>query len=162
MPTCFEVRRSARHLSRVSPGDTVLNGGKMDSSADVGAFVVWVLLWSGIGGLVGALIGSSKGRGAAGFWLGFFLGIIGWIIVAFLSPRQRPGVGMSATAPSMATYQQQLKQWAVGEAIRRDPSLGARSDSATLARLDAAAQQLMREAEVLRMQQQATQRPPTY
>ena len=133
----------------------------MDSS-DAGALVIWVLFWSGIGGLVGGLIGSSKGRAAAGFWLGFFLGFIGWIIVAFLGPRQRPGVAMSATAPSMAIYQQQLKQWAVGEAIRRDPSLGAKSDSATLARLDAEAQKLMREAEVLRMQQQATRQPPTY
>lgn len=126
--------------------------------------VIFVLLfWCGVGGLVGALIGSGKGRAAAGFWLGLLLGIIGWIIVALLSPRQSyaaavaaPGV---ANAAAMAQYQQQLRQWAVSEAIRRDPSLGANSDSATLARLDRAAQQIMRDSEVLRMQQQAM-RPP--
>ena len=132
------------------------------SSAD-SSIVFFFLFWCGVGGLVGALIGSGKGRAAAGFWLGLLLGIIGWIIVAFMSPRARAGsYAMAQPAVSgaaAAEYQRQLKQWAVGEAIRRDPSLGANSDSATLARLEQAAQQIMGQAEVLRMQQQAMKGP---
>jgi hypothetical protein len=47
---------------------------------------ILLLFWCGVGGLVGWAIGNSKGRGTEGFWLGFLLGIIGWIIVAFMSP----------------------------------------------------------------------------
>ena len=60
------------------------------SSAD-SSIVLFFLFWCGVGGLVGALIGSGKGRAAAGFWLGLLLGVIGWIIVAFLSPRVGTG-----------------------------------------------------------------------
>jgi len=132
------------------------------SSGDSAVLFV-LIFWCGVGGLVGALIGSGKGRAVAGFWLGLLLGIIGWIIVALMSPRRTNSNGtaapVAANAAAMAQYQQQLRQWAVSEAIRRDPSLGASSDSATLARLDRAAQQIMRDSEVLRMQQQAL-RPP--
>ena len=132
------------------------------SSADSSIVLVF-LFWCGVGGLGGALIGSGKGRAAAGFWLGLLLGVIGWIIVAFLSPRVGTGAYAIAQAAvsgtAAAEYQRQLKQWAVGEAIRRDPSLGASSDGATLARLDQSAQQIMGQAEVLRMQQQAMKGP---
>jgi len=130
------------------------------TSSETGAVIATIAFWCIVGGLVGALIGSFKGRAGAGFWWGFFLGIIGWIIAAFMAPRNRYAVAGAVNANSTATYQQQLKQWAVGEAIRRDPSLGASSDSATLARLERTAQQIMSEAEVLRMQQQAVNRPP--
>jgi predicted lipid-binding transport protein (Tim44 family) len=132
------------------------------SSTD-SSILFFFLFWCGIGGLVGALIGSGKGRAAAGFWLGLLLGIIGWIIVAFMSPRGRAGayaaVQPAVSATAAAEYQRQLKQWAVSEAIRRDPSLGASSDSATLNRLEQSAQQIMKQAEVLRMQQQALRQP---
>jgi uncharacterized membrane protein YeaQ/YmgE (transglycosylase-associated protein family) len=39
-----------------------------------------------ISGAIGAAIGSRRGRVGGGFLLGMFLGIVGWIIVALMSP----------------------------------------------------------------------------
>jgi hypothetical protein len=58
------------------------------SSTGDSAVVVWcsVLFWCGIGGAVGYAIGNGKGRRWDGFWLGFLLGLIGWVIIAVMSP----------------------------------------------------------------------------
>jgi len=141
---------------------TQLAEGYGGMSAEDYSFIYVLIFWSGVGGLVGALIGSTKGRAGAGFVLGFLLGIIGWIITAFLSSRVSPQTAAAVTSSNMDVYKQQLKQWAVAEAIRRDPSLAASSDAATLARLEAASQQIMRQTEIWQMQQQAMRPPGRY
>jgi hypothetical protein len=45
-----------------------------------------LILWLILGPLVGWAIGNPKGRGVEGAGLGFLLGVIGWIIVAVMSP----------------------------------------------------------------------------
>jgi hypothetical protein len=73
-----------------------------------GSFYLWLLIWIGIGGGVGGLIGKSKGRGGLGFFLGLILGVIGWIIIAVMSPApgRRPPFGYvgAAQQPPFAGY----------------------------------------------------------
>jgi hypothetical protein len=51
-----------------------------------GALIVFLFFWCVIGGGVGYAIGNAKGRGPSGFWWGFLLGVIGWIVIALMSP----------------------------------------------------------------------------
>jgi hypothetical protein len=49
--------------------------------------VVWYfIVWCGVGALVGYVIGNTKDRAMTGFWWGLLLGVIGWIVIALMSP----------------------------------------------------------------------------
>jgi hypothetical protein len=91
-----------------------------------GGVIVLLILWVAIGGGVGALIGSSKGRRGLGFVLGLLLGIIGWIIMAFVSPTPEhrakqlvPGTGTTVGAQA-AMYREYPH---CKEQMRRDATM---------------------------------------
>lgn len=136
---------------------------------DSGAIFVGLLVGALLCGLVGAVIAASRGRAQAGFFSGFLLGPIGWIIAALLSPtsaieaeRDRrlaaeiaKAAGALGPRPSTATSHgndvQSLRQEAVAEAVRRDPSLLSASTPEELKHLEEQTQQI--EAE-LRLRQE--------
>jgi hypothetical protein len=113
----------------------------------------FLILGAVIAGVIGMAIGSSKGKGGAGLALGLFLGPIGWIIAALLSPsielqaeRERRlaatiaglsggSLGASGHHEAAGNGATALRQDAITEALRRDPSLESASSPEDLARL---------------------------
>ena len=121
-------------------------------------FVIWVAIFGAFWGVIGALIANRHGRGGTGFLVSFLLGPFGVVIACFLKPtpeflqQKADQTAWAAGAPTSVEreYQDALRKWAIGEAMRRDPELATGTDSETLARLDATVEQLMREVALSR------------
>lgn len=134
------------------------------SSNDMAGLLIGVGFALLVCATIGALVGGPKGRSGSGFALGLLLGPIGIVIVAVMSPApviqqrrdQALAAAMAAPAAAVDDYKRKLRQWAVAEAIRRDPTLAKGDSPETLERLDMDVARIEREAELLQARREVT------
>ena len=125
-------------------------------------FAAILIISAILSALLGAFVGSQKGRGGDGFVLGLLLGPFGVITVAAMgySTKQqlkfenRLASAMGASQDDQ-DFEFEFRTWAVGEAMRRDPSLTSGDDPATLRRLAAEADAIVLEQETQKLREAA-------
>ena len=116
--------------------------------------------------IIGCVVGSEKGRGIGGFFLGLLLGPFGVVTVAamgYSGKEQRKFEQRLAAAFGPSTeqreYEEELRAWAVRDAILHDPSLAVGEDPADLRRLAAEADNIILEHETRKLRDAARVTP---